>query len=99
MIRLCACLLVAAAIWLAPPAAAAANVDAFNADLTAAGIPAYAFTTLEMWAQSACRLVPKSGAYDAQVIAALPNDVRGNDIDLTPAQAAAMWTSAKTNIC
>jgi hypothetical protein len=33
------------------------------------------------------------------VVAALPNDVRGNDIDLTPAQAAAMWTSAKTNIC
>ena len=68
-------------------------------DLAAAGIPAYAFTTLEMWAQSACRVVPKSGAYDAQVIAMLPKDVRGNDIDLTPAQAAALWTSAKTNIC
>jgi len=98
MSRLCACLLVVAAVWLAPPAAAA-NVDAFKADLAAAGIPAYAFTTLQMWAESACRLVPKSGAYDAQVVAALPNDVRGNDIDLTPAQAAAMWTSAKANIC
>ena len=98
MARLCACVLVVAAVWLAPPAAAA-NVDAFNQDLAAAGIPAYAFTTLEMWAQSACRAVPKSGAYDAQVIAMLPKDVRGNDIDLTPAQAAAMWTSAKANIC
>lgn len=97
MLRLGACVLVVAAVWLAPPAAAA-NVDAFRQDLAAAGIPAYAFTTLEMWAQSACHVVPKSGAYDAQVIAALPKDVRGNDIDLTPTQAAALWTSAKTNI-
>ncbi len=97
MPKLGVCVLVIAAVWLAPPAAA--NVDAFRQDLAAAGIPAYAFDTLQRWAKSACQVVPKSGAYDAQVIAALPKDVRGNDIDLTPAQAAALWTSAKHNIC
>jgi hypothetical protein len=48
---------------------------AFDADLTAAGIPEDAHLTLESWAMSAGQVLPKMGMSDREVIANLPNHV------------------------
>ncbi len=71
----------------------------FAEDLAAAGIPTSAGMTLEMWTGVSFQLATKMGKSDAEVIALLPGDVRGNGIILSPDQAAAVWDSAKRNIC
>jgi hypothetical protein len=73
--------------------------EAFDTDLTAAGIPENAHLTLESWAMSACQLLPKMGMSDKEVTANLPSDVAPNGVTLTPEQAAKVWASAKVNVC
>jgi hypothetical protein len=72
---------------------------AFDADLTAAGIPEDAHLTLESWAIQACQLLPNMGMSDKEVIANLPGDVAPNGVTLSPEQATKVWASAKVNVC
>lgn len=76
-----------------------ASNTTFAEDLARAGISESAGMTLQMWAGMACQMAPKMNFSDADVIAKLPGDVDGNGIILTPDQAAAVWDSAKRNVC
>ncbi len=87
-------------------AAAEPNTAAFERDLAAAGIPkektklgVSPYVILETWAGFACEFAPRLGVTDSRVVDRLPGDIASTGVELTPAQAAAVWSSAKQNIC
>jgi hypothetical protein len=78
--------------------------EAFNADLTALGIPTESHLALELWGRTICRLNAQTAAngatvYDDDVVKRLPTDVANAGVQLTAHQAEAVWESTKRHIC